>query len=78
MTTPAPIRKPLAKIVADGMRQRMVHKPTRWPEAIWEQFEARAALKRVPVAKIVRECGIAGLGFIEAQEAIQEHRRHTL
>lgn len=56
----------------------MVHHPTRWPRAIWDRFEARAAEKNVPVADVVRECGIAGLGYIETQEAMREHRRATL
>lgn len=73
-----PTRKPLARVVNDGKRQAMVHHPTRWPGEIWARFEARAALKRVPVADVVRECGIAGLGYIETEEAMREHRRATL
>lgn len=71
-------RKPLSKVVSEGRRQPMVHHPTRWPLAVWERFVARAAAKRVPVADIVRECGIAGLGYIETEEAMREHRRATL
>ena len=70
-------RKPLAKVVREGRRQRMVHKPTRWPGAIYDRFVARAAAKELSVSDVIRECGIAGLGFIETQEAISEHRRAT-
>ncbi len=75
---PASDRKPLARVVHAGRHQAMVHKPVRWPLAVWARFEARAAALNVPVADIVRECGIAGLGYIETEEAIREHRRATL
>lgn len=71
-------RKPLARIVANGTRQRMVHHPCRWPEAIWLRFMARAAEKGVSVSDVLRECAIAGLGYIETEEAMRAHRRTTL
>lgn len=73
-----PMRKPLAHVVHQGRAQAMEHHPVRWPTAIWARFVARALLKGVPVADIVRECGIAGLGYIETEEAMREHRRATL
>lgn len=72
------VRKPLASVVQRGRHQAMVHHPTRWPRAIWERFVARADAKQMTVADVVRECGIAGLGYIETEEAMREHRRATL
>lgn len=74
---PAIDRKPLAHAAAAGRRQSMTVRPTRWPEALWERFEQRAVERGVGVSEVVRECAIAGLGFIEAQDAVQSHRGNT-
>lgn len=72
-----PVRKALARVVAESRHESMVHQPTRWPKPIWNRFVARAKEKGLPVSDVVRECGIAGLGYLETEDALREHRRTT-
>ena len=53
----------------------MVVKPMRWAPVTWQRFEERALAAGVAVSEVVRQCAIAGLSFIEAQEAMQSHVR---
>lgn len=72
-----PTRKPLARAARDGRNQTMKPKPIRWPEALWERFEALAIERGVSVSEVVRECGITGISMLEAQAAVRAHKGNT-
>lgn len=70
-------RKPLAAAARDGRATTMLVKPTRWPAALWERFEAIAIERRIAVSEVLRECAITGLSMLEAQAAVQAHKGKT-
>ena len=74
---PDPSRKPLARVAAQSRRETMVMWPMRWPPAILQRADERAADTGKSRSQVLREVCIAGFISLETQDAMRLHSGKT-
>lgn len=70
----APDRKPLAQA---ARRETMVMWPMRWPPALLERADERAAASGKSRSEVLRELVIAGFISLETQDALRQYNGKT-